>query len=408
MHFSRRTDWNTDTTPLARALAERRRSGQTVVDLTVSNPRRCGIPLPEQFLQPFLDPAVLDYDPDPRGQRAARQAVAAYYAGRGVCVEPEQMVLTTGTSEAYSFLFRMLCDPGDSVLVPVPGYPLFDYLADAESVQLVPVPMLRDHGWHLDWLQMEQSVTPRTRAVILVHPNNPTGHFTPAEESRQLFAFCRRHGLALIVDEVFLDYALESTLAPTLAPTPEADACSFLARQGSVPLFVVSGISKILGLPQMKLAWIVAAGSEPERQQALERLEVLADTFLSVSTPVQVAVRRWLPEAAVVQQQIGQRIGGNLAALDAALAAQPVCWVSRLEAQAGWYAVLRIPALHDDEEMALRLLERGVWVHPGSFFSMPSTGWLVVSLLTPEPEFVAGLRLLLESVAAMAEAAGSR
>lgn len=408
MHFSRRTDWNTDTTPLARALAERRRSGQAVVDLTVSNPRRCGIPLPEQFLQPFLDPAVLDYDPDPRGQRAARQAVAAYYAGRGVSVEPEQMVLTTGTSEAYSFLFRMLCDPGDSVLVPVPGYPLFDYLADAESVHLVPVPMLRDHGWHLDWQQMEQSVTPRTRAVILVHPNNPTGHFTPAEESGQLFAFCRRHGLALIVDEVFLDYALEPTLAPTLAPTPEADACSFLARHGSVSLFVVSGISKILGLPQMKLAWIVAAGSEPEQQQALERLEVLADTFLSVSTPVQVAVSRWLPQAAVVQQQIGQRIGGNLAALDAALAAQPVRWVSRLEVQAGWYAVLRIPALHDDEEMALRLLERGVWVHPGSFFSMPSAGWLVVSLLTPEPEFGAGLRLLLESVATMAEAAGSR
>ena len=404
MPFSRRTDWNTDITPLARALAERRSSGQTVLDLTASNPRRCGIDLPERLLQPFLDPAVLDYDPDPRGQRAARQAVAAYYAERGVSVEPEQMVLTTGTSEAYSFLFRMLCDPGDAVLVPVPGYPLFDYLADAESVQLVPVPMLRDHGWHLDWQQMEQSVTPRTRAVILVHPNNPTGHFTPQAESEALFAFCRRHGLALIVDEVFLDYALDSVQNPT----PRADASSFLARETSVPLFVVSGISKILGLPQMKLAWIVAAGSEPERQQALERLEVLADTFLSVSTPVQVALRHWLPEAATVQQQIGQRIDGNLAALDAALAAQAVPWVSRLEAQAGWYAVLRIPALHDDEAMALRLLERGVWVHPGSFFSMPAAGWLVVSLLTPEAEFGAGVRLLLESVAAMAEAAGSR
>ena len=400
MHFSRRTDWNTDTTSLARALAERRSSGQVVLDLTASNPRRCGIQLPEQFLQPFLAPEVLDYDPDPRGQRAARQAVCAYYAERGVSVEPEQMVLTTGTSEAYSFLFRILCDPGDSILVPVPGYPLFDYLADAESVHLVPVPMLRDHGWHLDWQRMEQSITSSTRAVILVHPNNPTGHFTTAEESEQLYAFCLLHGLALIVDEVFLDYALE--------PTPGVDACSFLARQCSVPLFVVSGISKILGLPQMKLAWIVAAGSEPERGQALERLEVLADTFLSVSTPVQVAVRSWLPEGAAVQQQIRQRISGNLAALDVALEMQPVRWVSRLEAQAGWYAVLRIPALHDDEEMAQRLLKRGVWVHPGSFFVMPSSGWLVVSLLTPELEFRTGVMLLLESVAAMAESADSR
>ena len=401
MPFSRRTDWNTESTSLARSLAERHRRGLPVVDLTASNPTRCGFVYPEALLQPFLSPAALDYDPDPRGQLRARQAVAAYYAERNVTLDPARILLATGTSEAYSFLFRLLCDPGDELLVPAPGYPLFDYLADAESVRLVSTPLLYDHGWQLDLAALEAAITPRTRAVILVHPNNPTGHFTSRAESDALFAICRRHALSVIVDEVFLDYPL--------ADVPAADAASFLARPAPVPVFVVSGISKILGLPQMKLAWLAAANSaaaedsttEAASQTALARLEVLADTFLSVSTPVQVALPAWLAHAAAIQSQIQARVHGNLAVLDELLAAQPVIWSSRLSIQAGWYAILRIPALRPDEETALLLLERGVWVHPGSFFSMP--GWLVLSLLTPSDAFAAGVRLLLAEIAEQAQ-----
>lgn len=404
MRFSRRTDWNTESTPLARALAERR--GLPVLDLTVSNPTRCGIRYPGDLLQPLASSASLDYDPDPRGQLRAREAIAAYYARRNVALDPARIILTTGTSEAYSFLFRLLCDPGDEILVPAPGYPLFDYLADAESVRLVMTPLVYDHGWQLDLAALESAITPRTRAVILVHPNNPTGHFTSQAESDALFEICRRHGLSLIVDEVFLDYPLEAVDA--------ADADSFLARPAPVPVFVVSGISKILGLPQMKLAWLAVAETTPAAviehstaeaaaEAALDRLEVLADTFLSVGTPVQVALPAWLAHAAAIQGQILARIQGNLATLDAAIAAQTVSLVSRLRTQAGWYAILRIPVLRPDEETALLLLRRGLLIHPGSFFSMPSSGWLVVSLLTPPDEFAAGVGLLLSAIAEQAQ-----
>lgn len=352
-----------------------------------------------ELLQAMTGAEVLDYDPDPRGRRSARQAIAAYYAARGVRLEPEQLVLTTGTSEAYSFLFRLLCDPGDEILVPAPGYPLFDFLADAECVRLVTTPLVYDGAWQLDLATLEAGMTARTRAVVLVHPNNPTGHYTTHAESDALFAICRRHRLAVIVDEVFLDYPLQSVAA--------ADAASFLARPTDIPVFVVSGISKIAALPQMKLAWIAVAGGESveaasTREAALERLEVLADTFLSVSTPVQVALPQWLAQSDAMQERICARVSANLSALDALLAAQPVCWVSRLRAEAGWYAIVRVPALQTDEELAMMLLERGVWVHPGSFFAMPQAGWLVLSLLTPQDEFAAGLRVLLEAVAQQA------
>lgn len=389
MRFSRRTEWNTEVTPLAQALAERRASELPLVDLTASNPTRCGIPFPDGLLAPLQSPEILDYNPDPRGRLSARQAIAKYYSKSGVVIDPAQIVLTTGTSEAYSFLFRLLCDPGDEVLVPAPGYPLFDYLADAECVRLVTTPLIYDHGWQLDFAALESSITERTRAVVLVHPNNPTGHFTSLNQSAQLFQICHRHKLALIVDEVFLDYPLE-------AAPDSADASSFLARKSDVPVFVVSGISKILGLPQMKLAWIAVAGEV--QKAALERLEVLADTFLSVGTPVQVALPAWLAQCDSMQTRIHARVAGNLSTLDAALAAQSVRWVTRLRAQAGWYAILRVPAVHPDEEAARLLLERGVWVHPGSFFSMPASGWLVVSLLTPQQEFAVGVQVLLETI----------
>uniref|UniRef100_E6QJU7 Aminotransferase n=1 Tax=mine drainage metagenome TaxID=410659 RepID=E6QJU7_9ZZZZ len=390
MSFSRRTDWNTETSDLARAHRARLDAGLPLLDLTASNPTRCGFEYPSDLLAPLLDSAALDYDPNPKGSGQAREAICDYYTGHSADIDPENILLTTSTSEAYSYLFKLLCDPGDEIIVPVPGYPLFDYLADAEVVRLVTTPLIYDHGWQLDPDSIERSITSRTRAIVLVHPNNPTGHFTSREQARMLFDLCKLHDLALIVDEVFLDYALATDCVVS-------DALTFLARQPTVPTFVVSGISKILGLPQMKVAWIAAAGVGVE--QAMVRLEVLADTFLSMNAPMQRALPVWLGQREQIQSQIRRRVRGNLDVLDQLLCAQPTPWVTRLEAEAGWYAVLRIPALCPDEATARELLERGVWVHPGYFFGMPTSGWLVVSLLTPDDTFAAGVRMVLDFVA---------
>ncbi len=361
--------------------------------------------MPGELLQAMTGAEAQEYDPDPRGRRSAREAIAGYYAARGVRVDADRLVLTTGTSEAYSYLFRLLCDPGDEVLAPAPCYPLFDYLADAECVRLVQTPLVFDERWQLDLAMLEAAISERTRALLLVHPNNPTGHYTSQAEAEAIFDICRRHEIALIVDEVFLDYPLIDVANDVVDDLADQDAISFLARPTDALVFVVSGISKILALPQMKLAWIAVAGEEEnevttDRNVALERLEVLADTFLSVSTPVQVALPLWLRQDKAIQKEIAARIRQNLATMDDLLARQATRWVSRLRVEAGWYAILRVPSLETDEEMALRLLERGVLVHPGRFFGLP--GWLVVSLLTTQHEFAAGVRLLLEVVAARA------
>ncbi len=394
MPFSRRTDWNTEMSDLARAHRARLDAGLPLLDLTASNPTRCGFEYSAELLAPLLDRAALDYEPNPRGSRQAREAICDYYSGHGASIDPENILLATSTSEAYSYLFKLLCDPDDEVIVPVPGYPLFDYLADAELVRMAPTPLVYDHGWQLDLDSFERSITDRTRAVVLVHPNNPTGHFTSRDEARIVFDLCERRGLALIVDEVFLDYALDTDCV--------ADRLTFLARCPTVPTFVVSGISKVCGLPQMKVAWIVACG--PGVPEAMQRLEVLADTYLSMNTPMQCALPVWLRKRESVQRQILARVRGNLDALDRLLSATATRWVTRLEVEAGWYAVLRIPALGPDEETVSALLERGVWVHPGYFFGMATSGWLVVSLLTPADTFAAGVREVLDWVAGRATA----
>ena len=375
MHFSQRTNWNTEESALARAHRLRVQAGLPVADLTASNPTRCGFQYAPELLQALADPAALDYDPQPRGKLSARQAVCAYYADHGVVLDPGQIVLTTSTSEAYSFLFRLLCDPGSEILVPQPGYPLFDFLAVLDDVGLKAASLVYDQGWQIEPEGFRQAITPRTRAIVLVHPNNPTGHFTKPWEARELASLCREHGLSLIVDEVFLDYGFGGK------------ATSFAAGMDGVPVYVVSGLSKIAGLPQMKAAWIVATG--PEQAQALERLEVIADTFLSMNAPVQAALPAWLAGREAIQRQIRQRVAANLAVLDRELVRLPA--VHRLELEGGWYAVLRIPALEPDEQTVLALLERGVWVHPGYFFGMAESGWLVVSLLAPEAEFSTGV-----------------
>ena len=374
MRWSARTRWDLAQTPWAEQLARLRSAGAQLFDLTASNPTRCGFDYDAaSILAPLQNPAALEYDPDPRGMRSAREAVSRYCRDHAAAVDPDQIFLTTSTSEAYSFLFRLLCDPGDEVLIGQPGYPLFDFLAQLDDVRLVSYPLFYDYGWHVDLEALRRCVTSRTRAIALVHPNNPTGHFTRPSERAAIEELCREHGLALIVDEVFLDYRLGG-----------GGAVSFAAGSHPVSTFVLSGLSKVAALPQMKAAWISCFSAD------LDRLEVISDTFLSMSAPIQHALPAWLGQRAGIQSQIRQRVEGNLERLDELLLRQKL--VTRLEVEAGWYAVLRVPGVQSEEQMALDLLlQRAVVVHPGSFFGFSGQGWLVVSLLAPAEEFADGI-----------------
>ncbi len=377
MRFSKRTNWNLEESALARAYRERVGAGLAIADLTASNPTRCRFVFDARLLEPLADLRTLEYDPQPLGLLRAREAVCGYYADRGVAVSPDRVVLTTSTSEAYSFLFKLLCDPGDEIVVPQPGYPLFDFLAVLDDVRITVAALVYDHGWQVEPEGFRRAITAKTRAIVLVHPNNPTGHFTKASEAEELASICRERGIALIVDEVFLDYGFEG-----------GRATSFAAGLEGVDVYVVSGLSKIAGLPQMKAAWVVATG--PHAKAAMDRLEVIADTFLSMNAPVQGAMPAWIAGRQEIQRQIRERVAANLAELDRQLGAENV--VRRLEAEGGWYAVLRIPALQEDELTVLQLLNRGVWVQPGYFFGMEESGWLVISLLGPVEEFSTGLK----------------
>ena len=376
--WSARTQWDMAETPWARELARLRAAGRQLWDLTASNPTACGFAYdPASILGPLNDPEALHYEPNPMGLRPAREAVSRYYRDHGASVDAEQIFLTTSTSEAYSFLFRLLCDPGDEVLIGQPGYPLFDFLAQLDDVRLVPYELFYDHGWHLDLQALRRRVTPRTRAIAVVHPNNPTGHFTRGPERAAIEGLCLEHGLALIVDEVFLDYGRAGREAGQ----------SFATGSHPVPTFVLSGLSKVSALPQMKAAWMACFAE----REALQRLEVICDTFLSMSAPIQHALPAWLSQRSALQGQIRGRVECNLATLDSTLLRQSL--VTRLEVEAGWYVVLRVPGVQTEEETALELLlERGVVVHSGGFFGFSGQGWLVVSLLAPEAEFTAGVK----------------
>jgi alanine-synthesizing transaminase len=385
--FADRTLWNLSPNRLAEALARHRASGRRLLDLTASNPTECGIRYDERAILDALSQSqALHYRPDPRGLLSAREAVREYYGARGEAeVTAEQILLTASTSEAYSFVFRLLCNPGDEVLIPAPSYPLFDFLADIQDIKHVRYPLFYDHGWHIDFHALEQAVSSRTRAVIVVHPNNPTGHFVKPEETSRLNAICSRHGLAILADEVFLDFSSQDK--------PHA---SFVTNQGALT-FSLSGLSKISGLPQMKLAWLVAGGPDAERREALARLEVIADTYLSVSAPVQLAAQAFLNQRHAFQEQLVGRIRKNLAELDRQRSRQKT--LSRLEVEGGWYAVIRVPATRPDEELAIALLENhDVYLHPGHFYGFASDGYFVVSLITPQPEFAEGIRRVLSQL----------
>ena len=385
--FADRTNWNLTPNRLTDALAEHRSQGLPLFDLTVSNPTAAGFALgPAELSAAMSDPAAVSYDPDPRGLPATRSAITAYYAEVSVSLDPDRILVTTGTSEGYGFLFRLLCNPGDEVLIPSPGYPLFEFLADIHDVRLVRYPLFYDHGWQIDLHSLASAVTPRTRAIVIVHPNNPTGHFCSAGELAQLNALATKNALALVADEVFLDFPLEAQ-----------PAFSFAANT-SVLTFTLSGLSKICGLPQMKLAWVAVTGPPAHVAGAAERLEVLADSYLSVSTPIQLATGRFLGNRSAFQPAAGERVRANLAELDRQLGRQVVC--SRLRADAGWNAVLRVPAIRSDEELALELLhKKHVLLHPGHFYDFRSDGFLVVSLLTRQAEFKEGIARLISYLA---------
>ena len=362
--------------------------GISPIDLTGSNPTRAGLRYPDDLLAPLAGPGGLDYAPDPRGLLAARAAVVGEMARHGASLDPGQIVLTASTSEAYAFLFKVLCDPGDEVLVPVPSYPLFEILSGLEAVRAVPYPLDPHGGWSYDVGAIEARVTARTRAVIVVSPNNPTGTVLSTADVRALSACCATHGLALIADEVFVDYRLPA--ASGHPPTVLTDATCLTVSLG--------GLSKAVGLPQLKLAWLAVAGPADEARDLLDRLELVGDSFLSVGTPIQAALPAILARGRVVRDQIRARVVDNLASLRRHLDAAPA--LQLLEPAGGWTAVVRVPSTGSEEALVLELLERHhVVVQPGYFYDFPTEAWLVVSLLVEPELFARGIERIVAATA---------
>jgi len=383
--FSSRTAWDRSTNRLAALLEGRRNSGDPVLDLTETNPTRVGIAYPEmEILRALADPAAMSYEPDPRGLPAAREAIARTLLERGVGVDPGDLLLTASTSEAYAWIFKLLADPGDEVMVPRPSYPLFDYLSRLDSVRPVPYPLSPDRSWSLDLEALAAHTGPAARAVVVVSPNNPTGTYLKRGELRGLASFCREKGMALIGDEVFAEYPA--------GPDPER-ASSVLQAEG-VLTFTLGGLSKLAGLPQLKLGWIGLGGPEDLRREARERLELIGDTYLSVNTPVQQAAPALLELSRSIRREIQARVEANRRLLRGRVGPDSPC--GALPGEGGWSAVLRVPAVMSEEDWVLSLLERDrVLVHPGYFFDFPSPAYLVLSLLPREGDFLEGLERIL-------------
>ncbi|HXR98552.1 MAG TPA: pyridoxal phosphate-dependent aminotransferase [Terriglobales bacterium] len=380
--FSRRASWPLHVNRLHQIASARRAAG-TLIDLTVSNPTDCGFAYPgDEIIAALGNAAALQYRPSPAGLAAAREAVSAYYAARALAIAPDRILLTASTSEAYSHLFRLLCDAGDDVLMPAPTYPLFEMLAGLHDVRLAACPMFYSGGWHLDFDALLCVASPRTRAVLLVHPNNPTGSYIKPEEWLTLRQHARERNWALVVDEVFYDYAI----APATAVP--------LALDDGPLIFLLNGFSKIVALPQMKLGWVSVHGEDAARQDAFARLEVINDLYLSVDAPIQHAAARILARRHGIQDQIRARLQANLDQLDRALA--PCSALERLAVEGGWSAVVRLPSVHSDEEWAELLLNRaGVLTHPGHFYEFQSGSFLVLSLLQPTGIFRQGVDKLI-------------
>ena len=383
--FSSRLPPHAEPNRLSRAVADRRRRGLPILDLTESNPTRAAIAYPPGLLSTLADDRGLSYEPHPQGLPAAREAVAAEYARRGVAVDPAHIVLAASTSEAYTWLFKLLCEPGECVLVPRPSYPLFEHLTRLEGIRAEPYDLEYHGRWEIDPSSLAHAPAD-ARALLVVSPNNPTGSYIAARDFDIVQAFCRNRGLALVADEVFVDYPLE-------AEAPMTD----LATRAGVLAFTLGGLSKSVGLPQLKLGWMVVGGPPPARDAALRALELIADSFLSVGTPVQVSASALLTRAGAVRSAIHARVRQNL---DVARAlTRDVPPVTLLRTEGGWSTVLRVPATRTEEELVLALLEREqTLVHPGYFFDFRAEAFLVVSLLPEERVFADGLTRVLRVV----------
>jgi hypothetical protein len=387
MRLSRRIPPHGEINAVSRAGEALRTRGVPFIDLTESNPTRVGLPYPADLLSALADPRGLAYDPHPLGMPSARAAIAADCARRGARVDPSQVVLTASTSEGYSWLFKLLCNPGDRVLVPRPSYPLFDHLTRLEGVRAVPYDLDYHGRWAVDFAAIV-GAPPRTRALLVVSPNNPTGSWLTAAELARMAEICRARRWALIVDEVFADYPLDA-----------AERVADVAASAGVLSFTLAGASKTLGLPQVKLGWIIVGGPEAERQAALGALELIADAFLSVSTPVQVAAPHLLAAGGAIRAAIQSRVAANLAEVRLAARPHPSCEV--LRADGGWCAVIRVPAVRTEEQVVLDLLEHErILVHPGYFFDFQREAFLVVSLLPPEETFADAIRRVMRLAAA--------
>lgn len=393
--FSDRTNWRLAHNRFTQAVEEVRARGGRLLDLSASNPTRIGLEFDSRvILQSLASAQALDYDPQAKGLRSAREEVASYYrVAHGIhSLNPERIVLTSSTSEGYSYVFRLLCNAGDELLVPKPSYPLFEFLADLQDVKLIPYPLIYDHGWQMDFHSLQKAITSRTRGVVVVHPNNPTGSFVHESEFDPLNKFCAQHGLALIVDEVFLDYPVDDYRLQ------DSTHASFAGNR-DVLTFTLSGLSKISALPQMKVAWLVTSGPETWVNAAMERMEVIADTYLSMNAPVQWAMPVLLEQRHAIQRQLRERVKSNLTELDRQLESANA--YERLSVEGGWYAVLRVPVTRSDEELAIELVrEKSVVVHPGHFYDFPSDGFLILSLITPPRDFCDGVARIFQSIEA--------
>ena len=396
MNLSQRTNWHNKPNKLTVLLDSLRKRGRTILDLTVSNPTKCGFEYPDnEILTAFANPLSLSYEPNPRGLLFAREAVCEYYQKKDIIVEPSNIFLTASTSEAYSILFKLLCDAGDSVLVPKPSYPLFDYLAQLNDVQLKYYNLRYDDEWHVDidsFKNLKIEKIGKIKAIVLVNPHNPTGVFIKKNEYERIKDFARKHNLALIVDEVFIDYAFEN----------DENRITSTAGETEVLTFTLNGISKMIGLPQMKLGWIIVNGQRSIVNEAMERLEIICDTFLSVNTPVQFALPLLMNRGIQVQKQIRERIKTNytmLKNLTSTHSSSVYNPCSMLNAEGGWYGIIRVPRTKSDEAWALQLLEnKSIYVHPGYFFDFDEDGYLVVSLLVEENLFASAVKEIIDYI----------
>jgi aspartate/methionine/tyrosine aminotransferase len=379
--FSTRLHWNLQPNPVTRLLGEKRAAKVEILDLTGSNPTRAQLSYPEpQILAALSDSRSMAYDPSPAGLREAREAIAEYHGG----IDPEHIILTASTSEAYGLLFKLLADSGDEVLAPRPSYPLFEFLANLESVRFVQYPLVYHEGWAIDFEALRQHTTDRTRSIVVVNPNNPTGSFLKTDELERLVAFSAEKNIAILSDEVFADYAFRKDPVRVRSLTGVRDALTFS----------LSGLSKVVGLPQMKLGWIAVSGPDHIRSEALERLELIADTYLSVNTPIQWAASKLLCLRDRIQNQISKRVRDNLAFLKDSIGPESP-W-SVLDVEGGWYATLRAPKIRTEEDWVLHLLrEHDVLVQPGFFFDFDTEAFLIVSLLTSPAVFREGVQRLL-------------